>query len=112
LVVVPRPPHQNWSDRPSGSSPLIHRTLADLYWQTGLLRPAETEYLKAIALAKTPESLEDATLAQEQLGQLYWVMGKRVDAQKAFSQAKEGYTKLGDQPKQQELQTQLDRLKL
>jgi hypothetical protein len=93
------------------SSPLIHRTLGDLYWQTGLIRPAEAEYLKAIALAKTPEDLEDATLAHEQLGQIYFVMGKKVDAHQVFSKAKEGYATLGDQSKVREIQAQLDRLK-
>jgi hypothetical protein len=93
------------------STPLIHRTLGDLYWQTGLIYPAETEYRKAIALAKTPESLEDATLAQEQLGQIYWTIGKKTEASQAYLQAKEGYQTLGDKSKIQELQTQLERLK-
>jgi tetratricopeptide (TPR) repeat protein len=93
------------------STPLIHRTLGDLYWQTGLINPAETEYKKVIALAKTPESLEDATLAQEQLGQIYGVMGRKAEAQQAYLQAKEGYQTLGDKSKIQELQTQLERLK-
>jgi hypothetical protein len=93
------------------SSPLIHRTLGDMYWQTGLIRPAEIAYQKAIALAKSPENLEDATLAQEQLGLLYWVMGKKVEAHKAYSLAKEGYIILGDKVKVEEIQTQLERFK-
>jgi Tetratricopeptide repeat len=93
------------------STPLIHRTLGDLYWQTGLIHPAETEYRRAIALAKTPESLEDETLAQEQLGQIYWTIGKTAKASQAYLHAKEGYQTLGDKSKIQELQTQLERLK-
>ena len=94
------------------SSSLIHRTLGDLYWQTGLIHPAEVEYKKAIALTKTPESLEDVTRAQEQLGQIYWVMGKKDEAHQAYLQAKEGYKSLGDQSKVEELQAQLERLKI
>jgi Tetratricopeptide repeat len=93
------------------STPLIHRSLGDLYWQTGLVHPAEAEYRKAIALAKGPEYLEDVTLAQEQLGQIYWTIGKKAEASRAYAQAKEGYQALGDQSKVEELQTQLDRLK-
>jgi hypothetical protein len=92
------------------STPLIHRTLGDLYWQIGLIHPAETEYKKAISLATTPESLEDATLAQEQLGQIYWTIGKKAEASQAYLQAKEGYQALGDKSKVQEIQTQLERL--
>jgi Tetratricopeptide repeat len=93
------------------STPLIHRTLGDLYWQTGLIQPAETEYRRAITLAKAPENLEDATLAQEHLGQLYWTIGKKAEAQQAYLQAKEGYQALGKKSKVEELQTQLNRLK-
>lgn len=93
------------------STPLIHRTLGDLYWQTGLINPAETEYRRAIALAKTPESLEDKTLAQEQLGEIYGVVGKKAEAHQAYLQAIEGYQTLGDQSKVKELQAQLERLK-
>jgi tetratricopeptide (TPR) repeat protein len=94
------------------STPLIYRTLGDLYWQTGLIHPAEVAYKKAIALAKTPESLEDATLAQEQLGQIYWVMDKKTEAQQAYLKAKEGYQTLGDNSKVKELQTQLEHIKI
>jgi predicted negative regulator of RcsB-dependent stress response len=86
--------------------------LGDLYWQTGLVHPAEAAYKKAIALAKTSESSEDATIAQEQLGQIYWVMGKKDEARQAYRQAKEGYKSLGDKSKVEELQAQLERLKI
>jgi hypothetical protein len=93
------------------STPLIHRTLGDLYWQTGLINPAETEYKKAISLANPSESIEDTTLAQEQLGQIYGVAGKKAEAHQAYLQAIEGYQTLGDQSKVKELQAQLERLK-
>jgi Tetratricopeptide repeat len=93
------------------SSPLIHRTLGDLYWQTGLIHPAQAAYKKAIALAKTPENLEDVTIAQEQLGQIYGLIGNKDEARQAYLQAKEGYKSLGDKSKVEEIQTQLDRLK-
>lgn len=85
--------------------------MGDLYWKTGLIQPAEAAYLKAIALAKTPESLEDVTLAYEQLGQLYWILKQTAEAHKALAQAMKGYTVLGDLVKVQELQTQLERIK-
>jgi tetratricopeptide (TPR) repeat protein len=93
------------------STSLIHRTLGDLYWQTGLINPAETEYKKAIKLAKSLTNLEDATLAQEQLGQIYSTIGQKSEASQAYLQAIEGYQTLGDKSKVQELLTQIERLK-
>lgn len=86
--------------------------MGDLYWQTGLIHPAKAAYKKAIALAKTPESLEDATIAQEQLGQIYGLLVNKDEARQAYLQAKEGYKSLGDKSKVEEIQAQLDRLKI
>jgi tetratricopeptide (TPR) repeat protein len=77
-------------------SPLIHRTLGDLYWQTGLIRLAEVHYLKAIDLVQGLEDLEDWTIAQYSLGQLYAAIDDPKQALQHYSQARVGYIFLGD----------------
>ena len=92
-------------------SPLIHRTLGDLYWQVGLVRPAEAHYLKAIDLVQGLEDLEDWTLAQYSLGQVFAAIGDPRQTLERYSQAKIGYVFLGDIHQAEVLQRRIDKLK-
>ncbi|XGW00850.1 MAG: tetratricopeptide repeat protein (plasmid) [Leptolyngbya sp. BL-A-14] len=94
------------------ASPLIHRTLATLYRQIGLIRLAEAHYLQAIALFRGLEDLENQTLAQESLGWLY--EKDLADPRQAlvyFEQAKAGFSSLGDAGKIDRLQRKITQLK-
>lgn len=92
-------------------SPLIYRTLGDLYWQTGLVRLAETNYLKAISLVQGLEDLEDWTLAQYSLGQVYAAIDNPKEAVEYYSQARLGYIFLGDPRLVEVIQRRIERLK-
>lgn len=90
---------------------LIHRTLGDLYWQTGLIRSSEAYYLKAIDLVQGLEDLEDWTKAQYSLGQIYAAIDDSKQALQHYSQARIGYIFLGDTRLAEVLQRQIERLK-
>ncbi|TFI52250.1 tetratricopeptide repeat protein [Mastigocladus laminosus UU774] len=92
-------------------SPLIYRTLGDLYWQTGLIRLAEANYLKAISLVQGLEDLEDCTLVQYSLGQVYAAIDNPQQAVEYYSQARLGYIFLGDSRLAAVLQRRIDRLR-
>jgi tetratricopeptide (TPR) repeat protein len=92
-------------------SPLIHRTLGNLYWQTGLVNLAQAQYLKAIDLVQGPEDLEDWTLAQYSLGQVAAALDDAKQALEHYSQARVGYVFLGDVRQAEVLQRRIDRLK-
>ncbi|MDK2411506.1 tetratricopeptide repeat protein [Aphanizomenon sp. PH219] len=91
-------------------SVLIYRTLGDLYWQTGLVRLAETNYLKAIDLVQGLEDMEDWTLAQSSLGQVYAAIDDYKKALEHFNQARVGYIFLGDNGRAEVLQRQMKRI--
>jgi tetratricopeptide (TPR) repeat protein len=91
-------------------SPLIHRTLGDLYWQTGLIRLAEAHYLQAINLVQGPEDLEDWTMAQHSLGQLYAAIGDRKQTLQHYAQARLGYIFLGNSQLAEDLQRRIEKL--
>ena len=93
------------------SSPLIHRTLGDLYWQTGLVRPAESQYLKAIAGVQGLEDLEDWTEAQTKLAGIYAAIGDKQQAIEHYRQAKLGAIFLGNSQWATYFQRQIDKLK-
>ena len=78
------------------NSAIIERSLADLYWQIGLANLATNHYLKAIKLAQIPEQLEEKTLAQFGLGEVYAALGDNNQAKIWYSKAREGYLALGD----------------
>ncbi|NCR77920.1 MAG: tetratricopeptide repeat protein [Microcystis aeruginosa K13-06] len=78
------------------NSAIIERNLADLYWQIGLANLATNHYLKAIELAQIPEQLEEKTLAQFGLGEVYAALGDNNQAKIWYSKAREGYLALGD----------------
>ncbi|OBQ41761.1 MAG: hypothetical protein AN485_01255 [Anabaena sp. MDT14b] len=91
-------------------SVLIYRTLGDLYWQTGLVRLAETNYLKAIDLVQGLEDMEDWTLSQYNLGQVYAAIDDYKKALEHFNQARVGYIFLGDNGRAEVLQRQMKRI--
>ena len=74
----------------------VNTALADLYWQIGLANLATNHYLKAIELARIPEQLEEKTLAQFGLGEVYAALGDNNQAKIWYSKAREGYLALGD----------------
>ncbi|MGH2413473.1 MAG: tetratricopeptide repeat protein [Microcystaceae cyanobacterium] len=78
------------------NSPLVYRLLGDLYWQSGLAHLTTQNYLKAIELAKSPEYLEEKTLAQFGLGEVYAATNDLKQAIFWYEQAKMGYVDLGD----------------
>lgn len=91
--------------------PLIYRTLGDLYWQTGLVHLAQANYLKAIDSVEGLEDMEDWTLAQYSLGQIYVAINYPKQALEHYSQARVGYIFLGDSRRADVLQRRIERLK-
>lgn len=89
-------------------TPIIYRTLGDLYWQSGLARLAESQYLKAIALAKSPADLEEKTLAEFGLGEVNAATGNSPLAKQWYIRAIQGYLALGDAQRAAFLKQQLD----
>jgi len=78
-------------------SPLIYRTLGDLYLQTGVMAPAENAYLRAIETVQSLEDLEEWSLTLYGLGELYEVTQNLQQALIFYSQAKAGFILLNDQ---------------
>jgi len=91
-------------------SALIYRTLGDLYWQTGLVRLAETNYLKAVDSVQGLEDMEDWTLSQYSLGQVYAAIDDYKKALEHFNQARVGYIFLGDNGRAEFLQRQIKKI--
>jgi hypothetical protein len=77
-------------------SPLLYRTLGNLYWQTGLMRPAEMAYLKAIDSIQSLADLEEWTLAMFGLGELYEATKNPQQALLWYTQARTGFLFLED----------------
>jgi Tetratricopeptide repeat len=91
-------------------SPVVYRTLGDLYWQSGLYLMANETYRKAIELSTEPEDIEEKTLAQYGLGEIN-AATKQVDtAVQFYRQAKEGNAALGDARKIQFLDRLIENL--
>jgi hypothetical protein len=92
-------------------SPVVYRTLGDLYWQSGLSLMANDAYRKAIDLANPSDDLEEKTLALYGLGEIN-AATKQVDtAIQFYSQAKDGYAALGDTRKNKFLEQLIENLK-
>lgn len=87
-------------------TPIVYRTLGDLYWQSGLARLAESQYLRAIALTKSPADLEEKTLAEFGLGEVNNI----PQAKQWYRKALHGYLALGDTQRAAFLKQQLDNL--
>ncbi|MEH2162112.1 MAG: tetratricopeptide repeat protein [Nostoc sp.] len=91
-------------------STIIYRSLGDIYWQTGLAQKAVDNYLAAIKLAKSDEDLEEKILAQFALGEVYAATDDNKQAISWYSQAKDGYTLLGDSRRANFLKQQIESL--
>lgn len=92
-------------------STIIYRSLGDIYWQTGLAQKAVDNYLIAIKLAKSSEDLEEQTLALFALGEVYAATDDIKQAINWYSQAKNGYTLLGDSRRANFLKQQIESLR-
>lgn len=91
-------------------STIIYRSLGDIYWQTGLAKKAIDNYLAAIKLAKSDEDLEEKILAQFALGEVCTAIDDNKQAINWYSQAKDGYTLLGDSRRADFLKKQIESL--
>lgn len=91
-------------------SPIVYRSLGDIYWQTGLAQKATDNYLTAIELAQGSEDLEQKTLAQFNLGEVYAATNNNKQAINWYSQAKNGYALLSDNKRANFLQQQIESL--
>ena len=91
-------------------SPLVYRLLGELYWQSGLAHLAAQNYLKAIELAQSPEFLEEKTLAQFGLAEVYAATNELKQATFWYEQAKKGYVDLGDTRRADFLERRLETL--
>lgn len=91
-------------------SPILYRSLGDLYWQTGLIRLAGETYGKAIAEVMAPQDLEEWTTAQYGLAKVMAVMGDRGRMQQSLAQARMGFVFLGNAGKAAELQRRIEQL--
>ena len=92
-------------------SPILHRTLGDLYWQTGLIRLAGDAYNSAIAQVESPEDLEEWTLAHYGLGQVYATLKDPQQLLYSLSQARAGFIFLGSRDQAEQLERQIERLR-
>ena len=91
-------------------SAIAYRTLGDLYWQSGLAQLAIDHYSKAVDVAKQPEDLEEKTLAQLGLGEVYAAINAIPQAKRFYGQAIEGYLTLGYNERANLLKQQLENL--
>lgn len=91
-------------------SPLIYRTLGNLYWQAGLMKLAEKAYLNAIDQVQSVEDLEEWAFAMVGLGELYEATQNPQQALLWYRQAKAGFTLLSDQ-QAEALTRRIERLK-
>ena len=94
------------------ASPVIYRTLGDVYWQTGLANLAAQYYWKAIEQVKTREDLEQWTLAHFSLGEVYAATDNSDWALRSYNQARFGYILLGDTQRADLLEQQIESLKI
>ncbi len=88
-------------------SALIYRTLGDLYWQTGLVHLAQTNYLQAVDLVDGLEDMEDWTMAQYGLGQVFAATDDPQQAFEHLNQARIGYIFLGKKGTAKAIQRQI-----
>ncbi len=91
-------------------SPILYRTLGDLYRQSGLSLLTIGAYQRVIELANTSEDLEEKTTAQYGLGEVHEALNNFGTAIKFYRQAKDGYRALGDNQKISSLNLQIQSL--
>lgn len=84
----------------------VYRTLGELYTEIGLNLLAQKYYLKAIELTVS-EDIEGQAIAAVGLGKVYKAIASFQNAIHWLTQARNGYTKLGDMQRALELAKQL-----
>ncbi|BAU10740.1 unknown protein [Leptolyngbya sp. NIES-3755] len=92
-------------------SPILHRTLGNLYWQIGLAQPAIAHYTKAIDLVRSSLDLEEWTLSNFSLGQIYTTTNSTANALNAYQQARIGFLFLGNTPRVNLVESRIRELK-
>ena len=97
--------------RQGKAAPIVYRALGDLYWQSGLANLAADHYLKAIELGKEPQDMEERTLAQYGLGEVYAATDNTNQAIRWYNQAANGYASLGYTQRADFLKQQIESLK-
>jgi hypothetical protein len=88
----------------------IHRTLADLYWQSGLLLLAEQHYLQVIQFGPDNRPLEDLALSQYGLAILSSVGDDPRGARQWLERSRDTYRQLGDHDSVLTIEQQLNAL--
>lgn len=88
----------------------IYRLLGDYYIRSGLALPAESSYLKALALAQASENIEEQALAAWGLGTLYGRTDQTVPACAYLQQAKKLAGEIGDLDLASDIEAELARL--
>jgi hypothetical protein len=92
-------------------SPALYRTLGNLYWQIGLVRPAIECYSQALDLIQSPEDLEEWTLAQYSLGLIYAAIDDTANAHNHYRQARAGFLFLSDAQRANAIQRRIEKKK-
>lgn len=91
-------------------SSLLYRTLADLYWQTGVMNLAADHYSQAIQWADGLADLEDWTLSHQLLGKINSIRKDYPAALQNYRQAQVGYRFLGNDPLAKVMQGHADQV--
>jgi tetratricopeptide (TPR) repeat protein len=92
-------------------SPAVSRLLGDLYATTGLNRPAEEQYVRALGLSSEEGDIEGQALAQEKLGRVYSALGNKDQAAASLQQALDVYNRLGDTTMTEQINQELAEVK-
>jgi hypothetical protein len=93
-------------------SPILYRTLGDLYWQSGLTLLAVDAYQNAIKQASATEDLEEKTLSQYSIGEVCAATSNDVSkVVEWYQQALNGYSSLGDVQRGEFLKLKIERMK-
>ena len=85
----------------------ITRLLGELYQESGLLRAAKDQYVKAMQVAKAENNLEGQAMLQTHLGTVYEQLGQLKDARQWLQAAKRSYEALGNVEQAQTLQLRI-----
>ena len=86
------------------------KLLGDLYQQSGLLRSAKDQYLKALQLANAENNLEGQASLQKDLGEVNELLDHLKEALGSYQTASRNYQTLGNAEQVRSLQTKIDNL--
>lgn len=86
------------------------KLLGELFQQSGLLRLAKDQYLKALQLAKAENNLEGQASLQKDLGEVNELLDQLKEARESYQTASRNYQTLGDAEQVKSLQTKIDDL--